>query len=538
MTKTVGTEGTAPAADIQGLIWHELDVLVSEPPISGSSRLKRFLNYIITETLDGRGDRLNGYTIALDVFDKPEDFDPAIDSIVRVEASRLRRRLIQHYAEATRSPFVKITLPRGSYVPLFEEPASEPSPPAAAAAAQPKRGPSIAVLPFENFSGNPDDQCFADGLTEETIANLARFKELFVFSRSTTTKLVQEGADIRQLHKELGVNFVLEGSLRKTPQAVRVTAQLIDATTNGHIFAEQLDRPCTPEGIFEIQDEIAQRVAGRIADGFGPLGRYLARAKRDGQSQHWDTYRWITRFYEYYATADPAIHLEIRDGLPKALERDPNSSDGWAALSIVLVNEFTFHLNERPDHPALDEALQCALQAVYMDPENAFAYQALAQARFHNQEFDEFKIAADRALALNPGHSGVLADIGFCYAMHGDWDYGLQLMNRALELSPVHPGWYHMVPAAHLLVQKDPAAALVELKKGTMPGFYWFHVMMVCALSALGDAEQAKVEWDEVVSIYPDFAANFHRELQIWNMSDEVAQMFEDGLSAAGLEIS
>lgn len=537
MTETEGTEGAVLPADIHGSVRRELAVILSEPPLNGSDRLKRFLNYIVTETLDGRAERLSGYSIAIDVFDKPEDFDPTIDSIVRVEASRLRRRLNQHYAETTRGPAVKIILPKGTYVPEFEELAAAPSPPAMDAG-QSKRGPSIAVLPFQNFSGNPDDQFFAAGLTEETIANLARFKELFVFSRSTTTKLVQDGADIRQLHKELGVDFVLEGSLRKTPDVVRVTAQLIDAATDGHIFAQQFDRPCTPEGMFEIQDEIALLVAGRITDGLGPLGRYVARAKRDGRSQHWNTYRWITRFYEYYATADPAIHLEVRDGLPAALERDPNSSDGWAALSIVLLNEFTFHINERANHLALDEALQYALQAVNTDPENAFAYQALALTRFHNQEFEEFTIAAERALTLNPGHASALADVGTCYAAMGDWDRGLPLISRAIELSPVHPGWYHIAPAAHLLIQRNADAALTELKKGAMPGFYWYHAMLVCALGALGETDQAKAEASQLLAIYPDFADNFRRELQIWSMSEEWAEVFTSGLRAAGLEIS
>ena len=240
-------------------------------------------------------------------------------------------------------------------------------------------------------AGDPGDQFFADGLTEETIANLARYKDLFVFSRLTTAKLAAEGADIRQLRETLGVDFVLESSVRRTEQLVRVTIQLIDGATEGHLLAERFERPCTPDGLFEIQDEIALLVAGRVADRYGPIGRYSRRARRTGRSERWETYLWTTRFFDYYAVHDPARHLEVREGLERALKDDPGSSDGWAALSIVLLDEYRFHFNERAGYPALDRALECALRAVTSDPENAFAYQALALAHFHKQRCHRFR---------------------------------------------------------------------------------------------------------------------------------------------------
>lgn len=523
------------------------DAIVTSSVFDGSPRLTNFLKFVTEETLAGRAERLKEYSIAISVFDQKESFDPQTNTIVRVQAGRLRRRLEMYYLTVGSGDSLRITVPKGGYVPSFErqgpiapesthEPAVEEK--AQPKAELPKRSnPSIAVLPFDNYSVDPGDKFFADGLTEEIIANLARFKDLFVFSRSTTAKMAQDGIDIRQLRDQLGVDFVIEGSVRKSGSAVRVTVQLIDATQDGHVFAEQYDRPSTPENMFEIQDEIAMLVAGRVADRYGPLGRYAARASRAGVSKNWETYLWILRFYDYYAAFDLDAHLQVRDGLAKALERDPESSDGWAALSIILLDEYRFHANERPGYPALDEALSQALRAVSTDPENAFAYQALAMAYYMNGEFADFEIAAERALELNPGHADVNADMGTCYCVMGDWDRGLPLVRRAIELSPVHPGWYHMGPAVHYFLQGDYAAAKVEMRKGQMPGFFWYHAILIAILGEMGDKDGVASELTQLLETYPNFAENALAEIGIWQFHKEMIDKLIAGWRAAGLEI-
>ena len=173
--------------------------ITTRPPFARSLRLSQFLTYVVEETLAGRSDRLGGYSIGVDVFDKPEDFDPRIDTNVRVEASRLRRSLDQYYREAGADDPVEIVIPKGKYVPEFSYRTanrvitSQVVPLGSDETRSPSRGPSIAVLPFENFGAEPADQFFANGLTEEVIANLARFKDLFVFSRTTTSKLARDG---------------------------------------------------------------------------------------------------------------------------------------------------------------------------------------------------------------------------------------------------------------------------------------------------------------------------------------------------------
>ena len=230
--------------------------------------------------------------------------------------------------------------------------------------------------------------------------------------------------------------------------------------------------------------------------------------------------------------------MEVREGLALALQNDPDSSDGWAASSVILLDEYRFHFNERPSHRVLDDALQHAVRAVSTDPENAFAYQALAIAYFHRREFTDFRLAAERALALNPGHSDVLADIGTCYSCLGDWDQGLQLLERATELSPVHPGWYHVLRTGRHLVNNDLEAAATEIRQAFMPGFFWYHAVAACVAAERGDDETVAGEVHELVTVYPNFAQNARLECQIWSLHDALVETLVSGWRKAGLDVA
>ena len=531
-------QGAAHPTDAE--VRQALERIVTQAPFAQSLRLSKFLAYVVEETLAGRGDKIGGYSVGLDVFDKPDDFDPRTDTNVRVEAGRLRRRLDDYYRGLGAEDMVRIIVPKGSYVPRFhvrgEAQATQPAAPVDAPAAS-DRKPSIAVLPFDNFGATTDDQFFADGLTEETIANLARFRELSVFSRTTTAKLAKDGLDLRELHDRLGADFVVEGSVRKSSDTVRVTVQLVDAATDAHILAEKLERPCTPEGVFEIQDEMALLIAGRIADHHGPIGRYISRARRMGQSRLWETYAWISRFHEYYATHQPELHLDLRQGLAAALERDEDSSDALAAFSIILLDEFRLHINERHGFPALETSLAYAHRAVACDPDSAFAYHALAMVYFHRGDVVEFRTAANRALGLNPGHADMLADLGSCHCNLGDWDRGLPLVDRAIDLSPAHPGWYRLIPSCHHALNGDFEDAVSELKSAPIPGMIWYHANLVWFFAELGWKQDLAKELAALRQVFPDVERQVVKECDVWQLNDRLRGALIAGLRKAGLDV-
>ena len=367
------------------------------------------------------------------------------------------------------------------------EPATPEGPATPGRAEQPAQArdrPSIAVLPFENLTPNPEDTYFAAGLTEDVITNLSRFRDLFVFSRLTTTALASDRLGIRDIRRQLGTDFIIEGSVRKSADRVRVTVKLVDAVSEGTVLVERLEDACTLENIFDIQDRIALLIAGRIANRRHLLGEPAQADAHQARATKWGTYRWITQFYEYMRTRDAGLHADVRSGLAKALTDDPGSSDGAAALAVILLDEFRFGLNRRPGHPVLEEAHVYAKKAIASDRDNAFAHQALAMVQFHLREFDSFLEAAARSLALNPGRADALAAFGCCYYLAGQFDQALPLLDQAMELNPLENGTPRLVRAGCHFVEGRYQAALHDIKQTDLPGLAWYHAYLVAITHA------------------------------------------------------
>src|SRR5713101_3634928 len=276
-------EGTAPtggptADEVRG----QLTKITSSKVFGDSARLTRFLAYLVEETLAGRGPLLKEFKVGVDVFDRPESFDPRTDSVVRAQGTRLRGKLAEYYSAEGASDPIAIELPRGSYTASFQRRIAHPEPGArkpkrlkalvaaailvgvmAAAAAfvlfergrgHSPAGTSVAVLPFVNMSGDKENEYFSDGLTEEIIDALAKVNGLRVVARTSAFQFKSRASDIRQIGKALNVGTVLEGSVRKTGNRLRITAQLNDVSNGYHLWSNTFD--ADNQDIFRVQSEI------------------------------------------------------------------------------------------------------------------------------------------------------------------------------------------------------------------------------------------------------------------------------------------
>ena len=225
MTSSDGKEAELSAGDVRS----QLDKILASPGFADAKRMGQFLRYVVEETLVDRGDRLKEYSIAIEVFGRDSDFDPQTSSVVRVEASRLRNKLEEYYkVQGLKDPLI-IELPRGGYEPIFRTRLR--ADPAAFSK------PSIAVLPFDNLSNEPDQDYFSSGITEDIITALSRLRQFSVIARNSTFTYKDRAVDIRTVSQELNARYVLEGSVRTANNRVRVTAQLIDGATGTHLWA-------------------------------------------------------------------------------------------------------------------------------------------------------------------------------------------------------------------------------------------------------------------------------------------------------------
>ncbi|WP_138934405.1 hypothetical protein [Roseovarius arcticus] len=452
----------------------------------------------------------------------------------------MRQKLDQYYAQEGRGDPVLITIAKGSYTAAFSLSCDGDAPAGAdlPSPALPSIKPSIAVLPFDDFSREQENQYFASGLTEETIANLSRFKELSVFSRLTTEQAKLRNLSIKQIYDEFRPDFVLEGSFRIDNEMVNITINLVDASSAEIILTQHFSRSATPEAMYVLQNEMSLAIATWIADRFGPLGLYARRSAQLSPSLKWQTYSWISRYYQFSVQLSEEDRKEIQEGVRKALESDPTSSDAHAVLALTTVDQYRMWFAENTNVALLDQALHEANLAVLHDPENAAAHKALAIVQFHRREFDQFEAEAQQALSLNPGHPDMFAMLGICYCVRANWSVAMPLLNKAIAHNPLQPGWYHIPKAICLAMTRGPKEALAETLVAPLPGTFYYHCYRLWFLVELDQMVAAQLEKAQLLEVLPDFEQVILPHLRAWCFDKSILDRAVAAWQKAGLEIS
>lgn len=403
------------------------------------------------------------------------------------------------------------------------------------ASAAPRKGgdaassrPVIAILPFTNMSSAAEDEYFSDGLTEDAITELARFRDLRVISRNSTFQYKDRAVDVAQIGTELGAGYLVEGSVRRAGDRLRVTAQLIEASTGTHLWAERYDRSI--EDVFAVQDELTRTIAATLGARLHDAGleRTLAKSAAD-----LDAYDCVLRARRFLAGPDESAHAEARDLLERAISLDPSYADAFALLSSIYLAEYRFDFNPRPD--PVGRAMTAAQKAIELDPQNATAHCWLAIVHFFRRENERFVAEANRALALNPNDAETLANIGHYYAFMGEFERGCALMDQAIALNPLHPGWYHFSFARRAYNTGDYEEALAQVDRIDLPKFYWTWLMRIAALGQLGDDNGASAAISRLREIRPDL--DVRAEVLKWNPSFDDCEHIVDGLRKAGLPV-
>ncbi len=385
--------------------------------------------------------------------------------------------------------------------------------------------PVIAVLPLTNMSADVDEY-FADGLTEDIITNLSRFRDLMVIGRSSTFQFKGKAAGIAEICRELNAGYIVEGSVRRAAGRVRITVQLIDGATGVHLWADRFDREM--EDIFAVQDEVTRTIAATLGVKIQDVA--LQRALKKSPAEL-DAYDCVLRARRYTSTLSSDMHAEARELLETAVAKDPTYADAHALLANVYLAEHRFDANPRPD--PIGRALAMAEKAVQLDPQNAYAHCWLAIVHFFRRENDKFKAEAERALSLNPNDPETLADIGHYFAFMGEFERGQELSLRARALNPLHPGWYYFASVRYHYDEKNYGEALAYLERIAMPEFYWVH-MLTAAAQAQSGWPGAAASLERAFELNPELSPR--AEFEKWNAAPDDLEHLLEGLRKAGLE--
>jgi adenylate cyclase len=350
--------------------------------------------------------------------------------------------------------------------------------------------PSIAVLPFQNMSGDPEREYFADGMVEDIITALSRIRWLFVIARNSTFVYKGHAADVKRVARELGVRYVLEGSVRKSGNRVRVTAQLIDASSGAHVWAERYDRDLSD--IFAVQDEITATVAGVIEPALAEAEQQRALRKPPERLDAWEAYqRGVWHFNKYGPEENQTALTFFR----RAIELDPKFAPGHHGYALALQWDI-WHYSSRPFSEVQQVPLEEALIAISLDDKDATAHAVLAHMRMWGSEWETAIAEARTAFALNPSSAFVISMLGCVLGFGGYREEALARLQQAIRASPHDPLiwlwtlWMGMMQFYSR--QFDAAIQTLQQVARLRPSFAQAQVMIAASLAYLGRLDEAR----------------------------------------------
>jgi TolB-like protein/tetratricopeptide (TPR) repeat protein len=369
--------------------------------------------------------------------------------------------------------------------------------PAASAVTAPSHKPlSIAVLPFLNMGADPEKDYFADGITEDIITELSRWRSLAVTSRNSTFRFKGKSVDIQQVGRELGVRFLVEGSVRRAGERIRVTAQLIDAETGNHLWGERFDRP--KADLFAVQDEVVHTIVGTLAGRVQASGADRARRKPPSSLDAYDlmlrgnALRWD----------DPASAAEAKRAFERAIEIDPEYGLAHSLLAVLLCREWENDLSGSRE--TLDRAAVLAQRAVELADDESTCHTILGQICLERRSFDLALHHTERGVEINPANQWNRADLGLVLCYVGRAEEGLEMFRDARRADPYFgPRWYWRGLGVAQFVLRRYSDALADFERGLTNHSLRALAILAGCCAKIGLSERARETMAQCLALQP-----------------------------------
>ena len=393
--------------------------------------------------------------------------------------------------------------------------------------------PSVAVLPFNNLSGDNEQEYFVDAITADIITHLSKHRWLQVVARNTMLGYKNKAIDIRDLARDLNINYVVEGSVQKAGNRIRVAANLIDASTGLQIWSERYDRQL--DDIFDLQDEITETIVARLEPEIGFAERSRVAQVRPANLKAWDAYHLGVYHFFKFTGKD---NLEAQKLLKQSQELDPNFGEAyaWWAYAVILG---MVYWDTKPTQDMMDQALAACDKALSFDSQNASFHALKARIQVARCEYSSGLKENEIAIKLNPTFAAAHCGLGDSLAYEGHYDEAMECFDRAIHMSPNDPQlWaFYSYAAQALIFKKDFEKALQYTEQASaMPNHqYWTTAHKAVALAHLGRDTEARQTVQRLLQQNPKFSLAFAHEKLFYLKLPEQIELYIDGLKKAGV---
>jgi adenylate cyclase len=511
----------------------QLHRILFSPRFKATFRQKKFLQFVVEKTVEGRADEIKGYTIATVVFGRKKSFDQSADPVVSVEARRLRRALEHYYFVAGMHDPVTIDIPKGGFVPTFHsrtllEPACPPT--------ETKRDddqivngwPRVLIRPCKIFSEETNINFIAEGFTSELAVELARYQDIQVLMKSSG----QEWTPI----KDANTRFLIDGSVQRMQNKLKLTVQLFDQKTHEQIWGNIYHCNLKTVDLFAFQEEVAQIISATIAEQEGFIAKALSLESRNKPPSEMETYEAIHKFYRFETTYSPEAFHDAFEALEHAVIKEPELPQVWTYFGSLYCENYALELSDM--ETPIEKGIEFIEKGVQLDPSYQRARVWWAYARLLNNQLPEGLMEAKKALALNPNSLIYLDSIGWVLALLGDWEQGCALIQRAIKLNPYIRAYNYYILCWNWFRKKEYEKAYIETLKFRLPSLFWDPLLRAITLGHLGRIEEGNRYVEEVLKLKPDFSARGRFLIKHFIKSDELYECHLEGLRKSGLDLT
>lgn len=398
----------------------------------------------------------------------------------------------------------------------------------------PPSKPTIAVLPFENLSNDSEQEYFSDGVSADIITHLSKHRWLNIVARNSSFGFKGKNSDIRALGRELGAHYIVEGSIQRAANRIRVSVNLIDASNGHQKWAERYDREI--DDLFAVQDEITEKITARLEPEIGIAERKKVVLARSPNLQAWDCYHLgVFHFYEFTGEANLKAQKLLKQS--QSLDSDFGEAYAWWAYAVVLG---MIYWDTKPTPKLLDEALAACDTALSLDSQNATFYSLRARVLLARREYQRAIAENQKAIDLNPTLAAAHCGLGDSLAYEGRYEESVNCFERAVSLSPNDPQlWaFYSYGALALLFNRDFETALKWIEQALLiPNCqFWAHAHQAVALAYLNRLDEAKQSLQKTLKQAPNFSLAFAEEKMFYLKKRDQIDLYLQGLKRAGIE--
>lgn len=499
----------------------------SSPAFERSPRSREFLQFIVEATLAGRIGAISQQTIAAQVFGRSDDFDPAVDPIVRMQAGRVRRALEHYYLTTGAGDPVLVRLPKGAYVPSFALNATVPTP--AGATGRPGMGvdagswPSLLITPFRNLTGREEVDFIALGLVSDLAAELSRYADLHVFLAPGPLTGVGEPCPAR---------FQLAGTVAPRGHELKINLHLTDRTTGRQIWAYSWPCP-TGASLGPSLDQLVQSTTAMIAEEQGIVPTLLVEEMPGQPRPGAGAYEAILRYHHFELLHEPALFAASLDALRQAVIEHPDCALCWSYLARLGAVHWSMGMPG--ETISIEESLEAARRGVAMNGSDLRTRMVLAYVHLVNDQLDQARGETDMVVHVNRESLFWLDAVGYLLTLSGDWEQGPERIRRAMRMNPYHRKICYAALWLDAVRRGDPAAALAAASEYAPVSNLWSPLMSAVAMALAGLVTEAEAEIERLLDIQPAF-----RERGRWLISrhvkfEPVVDTILDALARGGL---